>query len=596
MPKRKAETPDPRGSGIVEEQIVNVKQTLNQFCKEEELKVAIDAEVLKMSQWCYEAIKHFTLDITAQCLEGKYPTEPINFARYYYSFQNNNPKPKTTPKMKMAGISADPWGYLMTSQYYELRRRYNITETFAPSNNIMEASITTYKTVFMNNIQVHTGNRLKKYFLHRSKDFDVKEEITWTDIYDTISFLFYEKSEKEPNLYLIAAMMEDFGKIYTFYDIKSKTDYIKSFEFLFKLQQYNDMNELKNFKLIPQFKVKRHHIQIDTKSLYYILKKNKLINCPNEHIFRDHKDLRWRELFNINKVETKTRKFRYSIKTDGVSVSISIAKPQIIKTNPEPKAKKSKINNDSISSDAKLKEIRSNADKYDKFIGLDPGLRLMVGGISKTREQLETNKGELIKLKSTKFHHEAGFPRRRHKLYKLTNEVQTKTYSTLSPMCASKMYLYVDHSIQHFKERFYCYTDRAVARLYFDKYISTKNAANKYAKEIIGDAKKPFIAIGSTQIEADSPIKKYVRTPHSKLLAALKRRADVLEINEFMTTQACSNCKIKIKTSTHRHRYQFCQKCGKCFNRDVNAGINILQLAWYHHVLQQKIDPIFNTN
>lgn len=598
MVKRKLEPGINGDEPISEELIVNVKQTLNQFCTNTELKLEIQRIVRYMSRWAYESSKHLLYDLITKANQGIFPTQPIEFRDYFVSFQNGY-KPIMSTKCKSGEKQFNPNKGQMMSEYQNLRATYHITEKFEASNNILEDLVTTYQTNFINNIQIHTGARLNRYFQHRIHHFDIPFEVTWKDVNDTLSFLFYKKTEKLPHWYLISALQEDFGQVYTFY--ASKKDYWKSFEFLYKLQRYNDENKLKNFKLIPQFTVRTHHIRIDNVALYYILKRNGLTTCNNLTQFRNEKDAHWRAFFNVHKVESRNRKFRYSIKTDGVAVSISIAKTE----TPErilskcTEAKRCKYDNETLSSDAQLDRIRSNADKFDAFIGLDPGIRLMVGGVSRTREQmldLTDSKCRKIKLKSTKFHHEAGFPRRRHKLWKLTSGVSDESKSTISPMCAENIFLYIDHSLANFHRRFEAFTKPAVTRLRFDKYTETQKAANRMANFICGDAKRPLIAIGSTRSESNSPVKKYIRTPHSKLLEVLKERAEVLEINEFMTTQACSNCQVKeepVKTSRGRHRYQFCNKCGKCFNRDVNAGFNILQLAWFHHVKQEPLQKIF---
>lgn len=116
-----------------------------------------------------------------------------------------------------------------------------------------------------------------------------------------------------------------------------------------------------------------------------------------------------------------------------------------------------------------------------------------------------------------------------------------------------------------------------------------QKAINQIAKEIVGGGKRVLVAIGSTKFEANSPIRGYVRTPQPKLLRRLKVIADVVEVDEYRTTILCSTCHtiqrpttktyISRKGTPRTHRYQFCPNCNICWNRDVNAGKNILYLA-----------------
>lgn len=66
-----------------------------------------------------------------------------------------------------------------------------------------------------------------------------------------------------------------------------------------------------------------------------------------------------------------------------------------------------------------------------------------------------------------------------------------------------------------------------------------------------------------------------------------KDKGDVIEVDEYMTTQSCSRCQEKMRLPPkhkgvkegrrrHDHRFQFCPKCGITWNRDVNAARNMI--------------------
>lgn len=90
------------------------------------------------------------------------------------------------------------------------------------------------------------------------------------------------------------------------------------------------------------------------------------------------------------------------------------------------------------------------------------------------------------------------------------------------------------------------FSQRKVVRLKFKKYICTTKLCVELAKEIIGDHKNVFIAIGSSEMAPNSPIRGkiivkkckkqwiieciinitgYRRVPHRKLIGELRRRA-----------------------------------------------------------------------
>lgn len=287
----------------------------------------------------------------------------------------------------------------------------------------MVCSARTYATAFMNNIQIHAANRLYRYFKHRVEHYDIPFSVSTQEIYDTLNVLFNRKSDKEPNEYLLACMVEDFGNVYTFYNINFNNKYHEPFEFFYKLQKYNEINGLRNFVLIPQNHLKRHYIQLDSVDLYNLLQRNNLFginasgksSCSNLTKFNEQRDEWWKNFFNISSIETSNRKFRYMFQTDGYAVSISMRKPMFSKIS---SPKRCRYNNDSLAKDDDLIEIRKNISSFDGIIGLDPGMKLSFGGISTTPKKLLTNEppDRLIKLTSNKFKSETKYYERCRKI------------------------------------------------------------------------------------------------------------------------------------------------------------------------------------
>lgn len=289
----------------------------------------------------------------------------------------------------------------------------------------------------------------------------------------------------------------------------------------------------------------------------------------------------WFKWFDLKKLETKKRKFGYSIQTDGIAISVSMS--EIIQKQEIPK-KKIKLENETLSNVKDLLNVRKNLkdEKYKQFIGLDPGFRLVMGGIAINEEKPK----RLIKISSNQYHHLAGYNTRKYKLNKFTNDIDEKYKNTIEPFNYIE---YTIHRLKHFEEKQSVYCQRKVGRLKFQKFICSEIAAKHIAHKIVDNQKhKSLVLLGDTEFAANSPIRGYVRTPNKKIVKHLKNIADVLRVNEFRTTKLCSCCFEPVCTSKSPHRYQFCQKCNIVWNRDVNAGKNILQLGLYNNILGQE--------
>ena len=527
-------------------EVTTVKCTLERRCLLRELYEQIQRDVLDISRLSIEASIYIHYSLMRDWSNGIFATT-LDFTKYFYALRETPPKPKAKRSKAKIGQPLDLDEYQIDAVYKGLRNGIPFPDARYKFNQIQHA-ITKYTTLFHNNLWMHAYTRVRRYLYHKIKAD--ASSITRKTVYEFLQKLFIktksdisELSEDEAQLLLWLKQDLDYDDL-GFYDLRIKNKYAKYLRFFYNLQRYNETHELPNFALIPILRHGRHHTTIDTKALSDILARLK------------SKFNRWSDYFKFEDLE-RGKKFRGSISTDGVAVSFSMehAKRKITKT------KKSKTDDEVLGGN--LTNIQASMNQYTQFIGLDPGLRLICGGIAKTREELVTRNGRKIKLRSSHFRHLTGESVRKQKLESWTREIEAESLSTISPM--SSNYLeYTMHRLRFFEAKQRVYEARKVTRLKFDKYRRTEQAAHKLAEKIIGkDEAKTLIIIGSSKIASNSPIRGYVRTPQPKVLAALKRRADVLEINEFSTTKLCCNCHETAITSTSPHRYQFCPKCGK---------------------------------
>lgn len=171
------------------------------------------------------------------------------------------------------------------------------------------------------------------------------------------------------------------------------------------------------FKLIPLFHHSRMHIRYDSVALRDMLSRLNITRATDFDANRD-----WARHFNFKKLEKGKSEFNYSIQTDGVAISFQMHK-LIKKGESEPEQQQREKHVEAV-------RERLLAGKYDSFIGLDPGFRLLVAGVRRTSDhQLDG----LIKESSKQYRHDTKQFRRRHKLRKWSKDVEEKAHSTLSP-------------------------------------------------------------------------------------------------------------------------------------------------------------------
>jgi Putative transposase DNA-binding domain len=125
------------------------------------------------------------------------------------------------------------------------------------------------------------------------------------------------------------------------------------------------------------------------------------------------------------------------------------------------------------------------------------------------------------------------------------------------------------------------YCKKKVVQLKMEAYMRIEKTLHKYKLKLVPKNEKTLIVWGDATIASNSPVKGYVRTPKNKLLELLKnsKNCKVIMQDEFRTTKLCCKCYEPLNISTDKHRYAVCPNCRTVFNRDVNAGANILHLA-----------------
>lgn len=149
--------------------------------------------------------------------------------------------------------------------------------------------------------------------------------------------------------------------------------------------------------------------------------------------FNPVQDERWEKYFKLKKLKTRTKKFDNLIRTDGVSISFTFArvKDKNVTQKQDP-----------------LQPMKDKAknDDYDRYIELDPGLKVMLGGVIREKDHLQRQDKNFqhVKLSGNKFRHETQHLRRKYQLNKWTKTVEEKSRSTLSSFQADYHMFVID--------------------------------------------------------------------------------------------------------------------------------------------------------
>jgi hypothetical protein len=87
----------------------------------------------------------------------------------------------------------------------------------------------------------------------------------------------------------------------------------------------NRKRGLRLFTMVPLTAMHRRFIMIDTDGLHQICRGAGVTDLTISE-FRMDAAVQWRDFFNVDMMTTATRRFGYSIQTDGVSVSVSLTR------------------------------------------------------------------------------------------------------------------------------------------------------------------------------------------------------------------------------------------------------------------------------
>ncbi|CAO1376712.1 unnamed protein product [Diamesa hyperborea] len=556
------------------EEITTIKSGLLTFAKNSKIYNKIQLDVEEMSVLSYEAAIYISFDVMKKLEEKNVISPKINFLDYFYPLF----------KDQMKGDK-----YVISSEYNNFRNDYNLRKyTKKLRSNLFVGMANQYTTIFENNIWMHAYSRVRTFLKRTNKpkkpsaepstessaepsaesSTEPSTEPSNKDIYLALLYLFDVNPDNDLPSTVVVPTNWVQGH---FANLKEKNNLYKSLNDFYFIWSTNKINKWKNFRLTPLFRLGRLHFSYDTVALYQLL--CSIEECPktespktgrmiNMTAIQFQSSVVYSDYFNLK----KNKKYSGSFSTDGVSVSVRYLREQ-----KEP-APPTTLN---------LEALKDCKDQV--WVGIDPGMRLFLGGVRAVGDPYIKENVSTIKYKSAKYYHEFGSSSRKKKL-----ESWTKRQAEIEKTRPAEQTWdeYIKFSLKHMTELQQLYLKRKVCRLRFDNYIRRAETISKVIKDKIvqESVKKVVVCFGDSKQASNSPMKGYIKSPHTKFIKMLKLHPKVIfiPINEYNTTKVCSTCLKKDKhiVSKSPHRFSCCNQCKIVWNRDVNAGMNILKIGY----------------
>jgi len=294
----------------------------------------------------------------------------------------------------------------------------------------------------------------------------------------------------------------------------------------------------------------------------------------------------WRKYFNVNLVETASRRFDGRIATDGCGVSILMAKRSALQCHGAP---------DAI---AYAKALRRGKARV---CGVDPGFTDVV--------TVAASDGSVASYSSAKYYDRAGFNLSRRRTDKWNEETAAETAGV--PTCKVATVGEMVHFVQAYLAVLRPLLEHRAARGYrnmrFLRYVRSNQAIEEICDLVAPPGKETIVGFGDWSGGFKSPVSRRTCGPIEQIKHRLKQRTPLLDVPERKTSVTCSGCQARLRNmvadtttlchqtglrTTRRNKVHVvlhCRRsadrgdashCGQTWNRDVNASKNILRITF----------------
>lgn len=334
-----------------------------------------------------------------------------------------------------------------------------------------------------------------------------------------------------------------------------------------------------------------NNLQFSTMTLLSLLKKTGLETFHGDGRDVDPYPL-WKKYFNLNAVETATRKFRGRIVTDGCAVSIVMNKPSCL------------VCPSSELDDSLLREAASSPEI--KTCGVDPGVTDVVN--------VAYSNGSTASYSAARYYEKAKYNLSRRRVNKWNSETAEQTAS-LSNGCKTtsreRLAAYIQSYLHVVRDLTIHRMSKGYRNMRFMRYCGKQQAIEEICDVVAPKGNKWLVGFGDWSGLGSTPISRRCAGPLQEIKLALSKRYNAIlkMIQEFRSSITCHGChnrlcnmsasqivfkrgangapKERVEVVRKVHKILHCKSsangsgtrcCGATWNRDTNAAKNILML------------------
>ena len=365
---------------------------------------------------------------------------------------------------------------------------------------------------------------------------------------------------------------------------------------MFYMNSILEQKEAKLFQPIPlRNNIVPKYITIDTACLINLFaskgNKGKLLTK-----LKDSKDIIWSQVFRLNKKIFKNKEytFNYQIQTDGIGVSLSFIRNDLVDKKYGSKTEKIVEDNYRYIEDCNDNELRNFDNK--NVVGCDPGKKFLTYMVDKNNNTLKYSSAQrrvesLAKRNSRILLTE----KKKYNIIEketILSELNSKTidYQKFKDYIKEKTKL--NNELQEF------YITDLWRKMKWRQFVYSRKSEDKFMnniKNVFGDD----IVIAYGDWSRSSQMKHFMPTKNKGIRKLIEKKYETISIHEYNTSKKCSDCLEDLNYMKHNNKKTFrhlcCKKCLSSENkqtafktRDANSAINIMNIFQYYCLNKER--------
>lgn len=634
-----------------------IKTGLQKFCREPALIDLIERAVQTCARVSWEASLFASFHVL-RCLQAEIQVDPLdqNFWNQCISAIANGQKGISTSATRKMKDSFAAFVLLRPTDYVPVQREGYMGHIF---EGLRETMLTNFETVFGETFNGRLCKWLRLKVLESERNTLQHDSV----IKSVVALLNAACLDQDSS---VVGLHSSFRRLQTLTEedihwmqelvtevrnsiggpiplSKKSEDIPTYFPFLRKIladiEAHHASNEecftgIKAFAILPQKKFRAPFIHISTtvlKALATALRGRKKKKEEDYDFFPaymeyllecvDEDDL-WREFFDLKLVVKGKKQFANSIKTDGISVSVTVELPR--KGEPIPakgihrKRALEKLEKEETAGTRKMILEKYRDSLPTRVVAIDPGVKAPITAAVYSPEAVATltrphgsnTHFETFAWSASKWYHECGITRKNREMRKWTAAAPDVLAfnASLTTAKTSSLEVYSNRvtsvlSALPMLLNFYVYKRRVRRSRWYGyqcKQAATENIIAEVADARNHRAQKDvLVAYGNASLNNMRGCKPVVQ---KALHRRLRKRCMLLDVDEFRTSKLCCCCLESMEGKT-----VYCQKeqktkrlygvrrcensaCHRTFwDRDVNGAINILMKGL--RLLREEEDP-----